>query len=167
MKRVFSQTFCVAWAIIEKDWKFCLVKENSKWADRWKYNQPSWWIELWENPISAVKKEVLEETWLVFEPTWLVGIFSLERNDLIWKNEWLSEDIFPHPIKLIFRWNILWEDQNKLEKDEISSVEWFTADEIFSMTQDQLRDIDIKKEVEAYIKWNNFPLDMIFHTIQS
>ena len=75
VERVLTQTFAVVGAIIEKDEKILLVKEAGT-RDKGKWNQPAGWIEVGQNPLVAVVKEVKEETGLDFEPTGLIGIYS-------------------------------------------------------------------------------------------
>jgi len=67
MKRVFTQTFGVVGAIIEKEGKILLVKETKKVA-KGLWNHPAGWIDVGENPFEAVKREVNEKvgTFLTF-----------------------------------------------------------------------------------------------------
>ncbi len=152
-KRVFTQTFGVAGAIIEKDGKIVLVQENIKGEDNGKWNQPAGWIEVGEHPLDAVKKEVREETGSDFKPSGIIGIYSLFRNDL---------DPVRHAIKIVFRGEIVGEGER--DKDEISEVKLFTPEEIYQMPPEQLRDLDIKDEVRDYLAGKNYPLDIIKHT---
>lgn len=156
-QRVFTQSFPTVGAILEKDGKILLVKEN--WGeDIGKWNQPAGWIEPGSNPIESVVNEVKEETGYEFKPTGIIGIYSLVRKDLIEKFA-----ATPHPIKIIFRGEITG-GQQLVSNNEIAEVRWFTPDEIEAMDLSQLRDIDIKKEVTDYFAGKNYPLDMIKHT---
>lgn len=159
-QRIFTQTFGVVGAIIETDGKILLVRESVVKHDAGKWNQPAGWIDVGENPIDAVKREVKEETGLDFEPTGLVGVYSLHRADLIEKL-----GATPHAIKLIFRGKVSGELMKGNE--EISEVRWFTRREIEKAGVDFLRDLDIKQEVKDYFAGKSFPLDIIHHAAQS
>jgi len=159
-KRVFTQTFGVAGAIIEKDGKFLLVKESQKkHFDAGKWNHPAGWIEVGENPIEAVKKEVEEETGYTFTPTHVLGIYSLVREDVL---EITGE--VHHPIKIIFLGTIS-KDRKKDLADDVSGMQWFTPEEIQKMNQNTLRDLDIKKMIKDYSSGKRYPLEIIGHTI--
>ncbi len=159
MERVFTQTFGVVGAIIEKDGKILLVKEAGT-LDKGKWNRPAGWIDVGENPIDMVKREVKEETGLDFEPIGLIGIYSSFRMDLKEKH-----GITPHPIVLLFRGVIT---GGKLidHNEEIDEVRWFTPEEIMQMDKNILRDEHIKISVQDYFAGRNFPLDIIRHTVQ-
>ena len=60
-------------AVIERDGKFLMVEEET--SDGLRLNQPAGHLEEHESLIDAVKREVLEETAYVFQPTALVGIY--------------------------------------------------------------------------------------------
>ncbi len=162
MKSVFAQTFGVAGAIIEKDGRILLVKERrttskSKSAkDKW--NHPAGRIEVSENPIEAAKREVEEETGFKFTPTYILGVYSLVRKDLLRLKEKIR-----HPIKVIFT-GVISEGSNILS-DDISETKWFTPKEIDSMDSSTLRDLDIKKMVKDYFSGKRYPLDLITHTL--
>lgn len=158
-KRVFTQTFGVAGAIIEKDGRILLVKEGFKGPDSGKWNQPAGWIEVGEDPLEAVKKEVKEEAGLDFEPTGLIGVYSLHRQDL--KQELGAT---PHALKFIFRGKIIG-GELKHDGEEIAELGWFSPEEIETMKIDVLRDLDIKKEVRDYLAGKSYPLDIIKHTV--
>jgi len=158
--RVFTQTFGVIGAIIEKEGKFLLVQENNpKHPDHGKWNQPAGWIEVGENPIDAVKKEVLEETGYIFEPTSLLGIYSIHKD--------YSEiaNYASHGIKLIFKGNITGGTEIT-SNSEILAVRWFSAKKINDMDGSTLRDLDIKQEIKDYTNNINFPLSIIHHSTQ-
>ena len=155
VKRVFTQTFGVVGAIIEKDGKFLLVKEKKLTAkDKW--NHPAGWIDIEENTIDAVKREVKEETGFDFEPKNILGIYVFVKQESV---------NLHHAIKIIFTGNIS-NKQEKYMEDEISEVKWFAPEEIEAMDLNTLRDADIKTMVKDYLAGKKYPLDIITHTIQ-
>lgn len=164
MKRVFSQTFGVVGAILEKDGKIALVKEHHKKSvpDSGKWNQPAGWIDVGEDPVTAVKREVEEETGYAFEPTHILGIYSLVRKDVA---EELGET--PHAIKIIFVGKINNHDNpSAFVEHEIEEVRWFDPSEIYDMDISTLRDEDIKQEIRDYFKGIRYPLELLHHFVQ-
>jgi 8-oxo-dGTP pyrophosphatase MutT (NUDIX family) len=160
-KRVFTQTFGVVGAVIEKDGKILLVQENLPGnPDDAKWNQPAGWIEVGDDPITAIKKEVKEETGYEFTPTHFVGVYSIVRKDLA--GFWGTE---PHAIKLIFCSAIADYSKNNLLGDTRGS-KWLLPEEIYAMNTDTLRDADIKQIVKDYFSGKRYPLDIITHSIQ-
>ena len=153
--RYYTQTFGVVGAIIEKDGKFLLVKE-AKASAKDKWNHPAGWIDLEENIIDAVKREVKEETGFDFEPKNILGVYVLVKQEL--------NDLH-HAIKIIFTGNIA-ENQGKYQEDEISETKWFTPAEIEEMDSDTLRDKDIKTMVKDYLAGKKYPLELLTHTEQ-
>ena len=158
MTRVFSQTFGVVGAIIEKEGKILLVKE-AKEIDKNKWSHPAGWIDVGENPIEAVKREVKEETGFQFTPTHILGVFSLFRKDV--KEKF---NITPHAIKIIFIGNISEEKVGELY-DDVSETKWFLPKEIDKMDKNTLRDLDIKKMIKDYFIGKKYPLELLSHTI--
>lgn len=158
MAPVFSQTFGVAGAIIEKDGKILLVRETKEIA-KGKWNHPSGWIEVGEDPIETVKREIKEETGFNFTPTHILGVYSLFKKDL--KEKF---NITPHAIKIIFVGNISNERTNELH-DDVSENKWFSSEEIDKMDKDTLRHLDIKKMVKEYFADKRYPLELLSHTI--
>jgi len=147
----------VAGAIIERDGKILLVKENSPSA-KGKWSHPAGWIEVGESPIDAVRKEVREETGFDFNPKNILGVYSIFKN----KNDVES---FHHGIKIIYIGKIS-ENQGKFLQDEISETKWFAPEEIEKMDLNVLRDLDIKQMVKDYFSGTKYPLDLITHTTQ-
>lgn len=96
IQRVFTQTFGVVGAIIEKDGKILLVKEAKATSDKGKWNTPAGWIDVGESPLEAVKREAEEECGYAFTPTNILGIYSNVRKDLVKFGESIR-----HPIKII------------------------------------------------------------------
>lgn len=159
--RVFTQTFGVVGGILERDGKILLMKEaNRKGMDAGKWSHPAGWIDVGENPIEAAKREVEEESGYRFQPTELLGIYSLVRND---KAEELGAT--PHAIKLIFVGNIS-ESQELELADDSTEIRWFPREEIEKMDRDTLRDKDIKQMVKDYFAGQRYPLDIINHSFR-
>ncbi len=158
MTRVFSQTFGVVGAIIEKNGKILLVKEIKETAKN-EWNHPAGWIELGENPIEAVKREIKEETGFQFTPTYILGVYSLFQKKI--KKKF---NITPHPIKIIFIGNISEEKKGELY-DDVSETKWFLPEEIDKMDKNTLRDLDIKKMVKDYFTGKKYPLELLSHTV--
>lgn len=159
MLRNYSQVFAVVGAIIEREGKILLVKETKEIAKN-QWNQPAGWIELGENPIEAVEKEVREETGFDFEPTHILGIYSLYNT--------LPKEKFGivlHPIKIIFIGKISEKQTGQLAEDA-SGTKWFLPEEIESMDKKALRDMDIKREIKDYFGGKRYPLELLSHTIQ-
>lgn len=154
MQRVFTQTFGVAGAIIEKDGKILLVKETKDSA-KGKWSHPAGWIDVGENPVDAGKREVFEETGYEFKPESILGIYSLVKEETNGTH---------HPIKIIFIGSISKEKTRELEED-ISETKWFLPEEIYNMGPGILRDLDIKQMVKDYFSGKKYSLDLITHTI--
>lgn len=159
IKRVYTQAFAVVGAILEKEGKILLVKEAGT-SDVGKWNQPAGWLDPGHSPIEMVKQEVKEETGFEFEPTGVIGIYSLCRNDLVEK---LGDT--PHAIKLIFCGKIIGGEMT-INPEEIADVRWFDQKEIDAMDGRTLRDMDIKQEIQDYFAGRAYPLELIRHTIQ-
>ncbi|MFH0948935.1 MAG: NUDIX domain-containing protein [Candidatus Aenigmatarchaeota archaeon] len=157
MKRVFSQTFGVVGAIIEKNGKILLVKEAGG-TERGKWNHPAGWIDVGENLIESVKREVKEETGFSFKPSHVLGIYSLVK-----KYQEKTLGATPHPIKIIFIGDVSGK-QDKLH-DDVSETKWFSPEEIYKMDRATLRDVDIKQMVKDYFSGKIFPLSLVTHTV--
>ena len=159
MPRVLTQTFGVVGAILERDGKILLVKETKEVA-KGLWSHPAGWIDVGENLIEAVKREVKEESGFDFEPTRILGVYSLFKQNL--KERF---GITPHAIKVIFIGKISDNETGKLY-DDVSETKWFTPEEIYQMDINTLRDMDIKKMVKDYFAGKSYPLDFLTHTEQ-
>jgi len=158
-KRILTQTFGAVGAILEKDGKILLVEETKETA-KGMWSHPAGWIEVGEDPLEAVKREVKEETCFDFEPTYILGVYSLFKENL--KEKF---NITPHAIKIIFIGKISDNETGKLY-DDISRTKWFTPEEIYQMDINTLRDLDIKKMVKDYFAGKSYPLNLLTHTKQ-
>ena len=65
-------------AVIERRGRFLFVEEPDKVTGRPVINQPAGHVEPGESLLEAVRREVREETGLVFTPTAIVGLYPLK-----------------------------------------------------------------------------------------
>ncbi len=160
-KRSYSQVFGVVAAIIEKNGKFLLVQESDqKGVAHGQWNHPAGWIDVGENPLEAVKREVLEETGYPFAPTAIIGIYSLYCSHLK-ESDIKQLGATPHAIKILYAGSIDETKQSSLAGDT-SDVQWFTAEEIASLPN--LRDPDIPAIIRDLQEGISFPLSLLTHT---
>jgi phosphatase NudJ len=153
MQRVHTQPFVVVAALLEKAGNFLLVQEN--WGSvKGLWNTPAGWLELGENPLQAVTREVKEESGYDFTPTALVGIYSSVKEEGQEKKQ---------PIKLVYRGDITG-TQDEVDEAEIADRKWFSPNEIYKMNKGQLRDLNIKQIVKDYLAGQEVPLQSIKHT---
>ncbi len=147
--------FVVVGVIIEKEGKILLVQEAEK--DRGQWNQPAGWLDKYESPIEAAKREGEEETGLALQITDFLGVYSFVKD-----KQTTDDGIERHAIKLIFVAKIV-EGKTPQLPGEIMSTQWFTTEEIEKMGPGKLRDADIKDEVRDYFSGKRFPLEMVKH----
>ena len=158
---VLTQTFGVVAALIEHDGKFLFVRENRtkhQTHDHGKWNHPAGWIEVGENPIDGVKREVLEETGFDFTPTGVLGVYSLAR-DLR-----AVDGSIHHHIKLVFLGKTSAEPVSAIH-DDVSEIRWFSPEKIYAMDGNTLRDADIKTMIKNFLADKRFDLNTITHTV--
>lgn len=160
-KRVCTQTFATVGALIEEGGQILMVKEVKLGFDNGKWNVPEGWLEVGENPLDAVKREVKEETGYAFEPTAILGIYSIVREDM----RGVVDAGLPHAIKITFLGNIDESNVSDLH-DDVSETKWFSPEEIEEMGQNTLRNSDIKKIVKDYFSGRRYPLELLSHTVQ-
>jgi len=153
-----NQPFVVVGAVIEQDGKFLLVKETKKVSEG-QWNLPAGRLELGENPIDAISREVKEETGFEFKPTHFIGIYSVFRKDLEKKF-----NIKPQIIEFIFCGKISGFRQKGLAED-ISENKWFLPEEIYDMDNEIIRDVQIKDVIKDYLEDKRYPLEIIYHSV--
>ena len=147
--------YVVVAVIIEKDGKIILVQESQ--IDRGQWNHPAGWLDKYENPIEAAKREAEEETGLQVEITHFLGVYNFI------KDKSLAEDnIDRHVLKLVFVGKVVG-GEIKTNPEEIMDARWFTPEEINAMAPKVLRDMDIKNEVRDYFAGKRYPLTLVHH----
>ena len=160
MARVYTQPFVLVSAVIEKDGKFLLVKEyapNNPSHNQW--NLPGGGLELGENPVKGVIREVREEAGYAFKPSGVLGIYSSVMKSLA---SYFKST--PHAVIIVFVGKISGK-QGKFIEDEISETGWFSAKEIKNMDKKTLKNMNIKKMVVDFSKGKKFPMSIITHRV--
>lgn len=153
----------VVGAILERDGRFLLMKEVQRHIanhpDDGKWNLPAGRIEHGDNPLEAIRKEVLEETGYEFTPTHVLGLYSLVRADI-------QNDIgaLPHYLKITYTGTLSKNPVETLSSDS-AGIKWFSPEEIYAMDRHTLRGLDIKKMVRDYLSGNRYPLKLVTHTV--
>lgn len=162
MKRTYERPFVVISAVIERDGAYLLVKENVKTKKSYgMWNVPGGWMELEEDLVSAVSREVLEETGLSFTPRALLGVYSGVRKDL---QE--TEGELPHGIHFVFKGEV--DGNEAVQDDEIGELRWFTLEEVRALTDEQLYSVAMKKQmIEDHAAGREYPLELIRHLVTS
>src|SRR5258708_26668059 len=97
-----------------------------------KWNQPAGWIDVGENPIDAVVREVKEETGYDFVPTKVLGGYSLFRR---------RPDGDKHALKIIFTGKI--GNAQSALAEASSETKRFTPDEIYRLVPETFRNLCI------------------------
>ena len=132
----FKPNATVAAVIVHQN-KFLLVEEIENGKNV--FNQPAGHLEINENLIAAIEREVLEETGLVLSPDYVSGIYYFHRPDL---------NLF----FLRFCFVIELDDylQSKPQDDEIIDTHWLTLEEIKEKSS-QLRSAMVLECIEDYL----------------
>lgn len=155
-ERCFTQPFLSVAALIENDQKILLCKLGRGLVQNL-WDLPSGWVDLGENPITAVVREAKEETGLHYTPTHLLGIYSCIKQSK------LHADTIVQPITLAFRGT--WEGVLMPDGDEVVEHRWFLPSEIDAMHQETLRSHNMKNIIRDYFSGNTYPLETIHHQV--
>lgn len=135
-------------AIIERDGRHLLVEE---WVDdRAVYNQPAGHLELGEDLLAAVRREVLEETAWEFAPEAVVGIY-----------------LHPTPrgrtfLRVCFTGRPVAEVPGRALDAEIIRAVWLSEAEIRAEAA-RLRSPLVLRCIEDWARGRRFPLDVLAH----
>lgn len=134
-------------AIIEKDGRFLLVEETTDTGIA--FNQPAGHLEPGEDLISAIKREVYEETACQFEPKALLAI-----------QLWRKSPDSPSFIRFCFVGNVLNHSPNQTLDRDIIAIHWLTRDEILIKTS-QLRSPLVLVCIDEYLKGQLYPISIL------
>lgn len=134
-------------AVIEKDGQFLLVEETTD--NGLMFNQPAGHLEAGENLISAVKREVREETAWQFEPEAIIAV-----------QLWRKTPDFPSFVRFCFTGHIHSHNPKQQLDDGIIATHWLSHEEIKSR-ETRLRSPLVLKTLEAYLSGQRYPLDLL------
>ena len=136
-------------AIIECRGKFLLVSEYDE-APYPVYGQPAGHLERGEDPVSGIRREILEETGLDLAPEGLSGIYTyVKENETIQRycfyvrDDTLPEKLTPHD-----------PDQ------EILNAGWYSREELKELMP-QFRTRLVKLSFEDYFAGFRYPLSIL------
>ncbi len=138
-------------AIIERNQRFILVTDKTK--SGLKLNQPAGHVEIGENIIEAVVREVAEETSLHFIPEYLVGVYHFQAtNNTTY-------------IRFCFSGSL--NDYNKQPcpspgDEDVIEAKWYTLNEIQNQVPNHRSKI-VLRCIQDYLAGNKFPLDVVIN----
>lgn len=134
-------------AVIEKNNKFLLVEENT--SNGIAFNQPAGHLEKGEDLVTAIKREVNEETAWHFEPAHIVAI-----------QLWRKNPDFPSFLRVCFSGSVHSHNPNQALDNDIITTHWFTHKEI-TAKKASLRSTLVLKSVDAFLAGENYPLSLL------
>ncbi|MDD2739979.1 NUDIX hydrolase [Methylomonas lenta] len=134
-------------AVIENNAHFLLVEETTD--NGIAFNQPAGHLEAGEDLITAVKREVAEETAWQFEPEAVVAI-----------QLWRRTPDFPSFMRFCFTGKVHSYDPNQKLDDDIIAAHWLSRDDILQK-QHQLRSPLVLLTVDEYLKGQRHPLSIL------
>lgn len=137
-------------AVIEKSQKFLLVEEKVI-SGEIMFNQPAGHLEADESLLSAVCREVREETAREFFPQNFLGVYH-------WKNSGNSQTF----VRFTFVGEVGEVNPNLALDEGIIQTHWLSFDEILLLSRQQkLRSPLILQSIKDYLKNVSYPLDVI------
>jgi len=136
-------------AVIERDEKFLLVEEGT--AQGIRFNQPAGHLEAGESLLTAVTREVLEESAYHFAPQHLLGIYR-----------WHAPESNTTYLRFAFTGKITGHDPHRSLDTGILQALWLTTDEIYA-AQARHRSPLILHCIEDYLAGKRYPLDLLVH----
>ncbi|MEI7842729.1 MAG: NUDIX hydrolase [Gallionellaceae bacterium] len=136
-------------AVLEQNGKFLLVEEHTSQGLR--FNQPAGHLEPDESLITAVTREVLEESAYDFKPEYLIGIYR-----------WHSTTADTTYLRFAFGGSILDHHPERSLDDGIVRAAWMSLEEVHA-TKERHRSPLILRCVEDYLVGKRYPLEIITH----
>ena len=134
-------------AVIENNGQFLLVEEHTDHGLA--FNQPAGHLEEGEDLITAVKREVLEETAWQFEPEALIAV-----------QLWRRCPDFPSFMRFVFTGQVFDHEPDRTLDDGIIATHWLNRNQI-AAKQQQLRSPLVLTSVEDYLNGQRYPLSLI------
>jgi 8-oxo-dGTP pyrophosphatase MutT (NUDIX family) len=147
-RRDFWAPHVTVTAVIEQDGRYLMVEERAR--GQIVFNQPSGHLDSGESILEAVRREVLEETRRLFEPTHLLGQY-------LWRRP--GGDSFLRTVLI----GEAGEEDLSLPMDEsIIDTHWFSLEEL-EARQDALRSPLVLAAVHDHRAGVRHPIDILRH----
>ncbi len=134
-------------AVIEKEQRFLLVEEHT--SNGLAFNQPAGHLEEGEDFISAVKREVNEETAWQFDPEHLISI-----------QLWRKNPEFPSFLRICFAGQAHNHNPKQDLDQGIVHTHWLTRDEVAAKKQ-SLRSPLVLQSIDDYLNGQFYPLSLL------
>lgn len=134
-------------AVIEQNNRFLLVEEITD--NGLKFNQPAGHLEPNEDLISAIKREVAEETAWQFEPEYLLGV-----------QLWRKTPDHPSFVRFCFTGRVHSHNSTQQLDPDIIQTHWLTPAEI-NTKKTALRSPLVSICIENYLRDQRYPLSML------
>ncbi len=134
-------------AVIERNKRFLLVEEET--SNGLAFNQPAGHLEENEDLLTAVKREVKEETAWQFEPEYIIAI-----------QLWRRAPDSPSFLRVCFAGKCHSLSHEQPLDAGIIRTHWFTRDEI-SAHQNKLRSPLVLNTVDQYLNGDNYDLKLL------
>ncbi|WP_440876755.1 NUDIX hydrolase [Thalassotalea sp. PLHSN55] len=134
-------------AVIHHKNKFLLVEEIEH--NQLVLNQPAGHVEANESLLSAIKREVFEETGLQLSPAYLCGIYYMYR-----------ADISLHFLRFCYVFELDSFEMATPQDDEIVATHWLTLDDIIAQNTRHRSDM-VQQCINDYLSGVNIPLSSI------
>jgi len=134
-------------AVVEKDKKFLLVEEET--SNGLAFNQPAGHLEQGEDLITAIKREVNEETAWQFTPEFVVAI-------QLWRKTPDSTSF----LRVCFSGQVHSHDMNQALDVGIIATHWLTRKDIFAK-KSRLRSPLVLKSTDSYLNGQKYPLSLV------
>ncbi|MFZ2727868.1 MAG: NUDIX hydrolase [Methylococcaceae bacterium] len=134
-------------AVIERDNRFLLIEEHT--PNGLQFNQPAGHLEKGEDLITAVKREVQEESAWQFEPEYLIGV-----------QLWRKTPKSPTFVRFCFSGQCHSHNPQQALDTGIVATHWLTHAQIIAQQQ-RLRSPLVLTCIEEYLKGQRYPLSII------
>ncbi len=132
-------------AVIEQNQHFLLVEEQT--SQGLAFNQPAGHLEANEDLVSAIIREVQEETAWVFEPDYLIGV-----------QLWRRSTDRPTFLRFCFAGRVHSHNPNQALDDGIVKTHWLSREEIH---RKNLRSPLVLESVDEFLQGERYPLSML------
>lgn len=134
-------------AVIEKNSRFLLVEEET--SNGLAFNQPAGHLDEGESVISAVKREVNEETAWSFDPEYIVSI-----------QLWRKTPNSPSFLRVCFAGKVHSHCPEQALDEGIITTHWLNRDEI-AEKKSKLRSPLVLSTVDTYLSGEKHPLSLL------